>query len=79
MTDSKPTTAPPVDALTDIWRSVLDQTGLTEDSDIFEHGGNSLHALQIVGEVHDRLGRKVTLRQVFEHGSPRRLAAFLGG
>lgn len=77
MTSGKPTTAPLTDVLVEIWRTVLGEPGLTADSDLFEHGGNSLHALQIVGEVHDRLGRKVTLRQVFQHGSPQGLATFL--
>jgi len=64
-------------ALTEIWRQVLGKPDLDESSDLFDHGGSSLHVLQIVGEVHDRLGANVKLRNVFRNPSPVLLADFL--
>ncbi|MBN6050716.1 hypothetical protein JYK22_02125, partial [Nonomuraea sp. RK-328] len=57
-------------ALTEIWRQVLGNLDLDENSDLFEHGGTSLHVLQIVAEIYDVLGADVKLRQVFRNASP---------
>ena len=64
-----------VPALTEIWRQVLEDESLDENSDLFENGGSSRHVLQIVGEIYDILGIDVQLRAVFTHSSPNRLFA----
>ena len=64
-------------ALVDIWRRVLGDAELDENTDLFDHGGTSLHVLDIVGHVYDDLGVDVRLRQVFENPSPRALAPLL--
>ncbi|WP_335974856.1 MULTISPECIES: acyl carrier protein [Streptomycetaceae] len=66
-----------VGALTEIWRQVLGNPELDEDSDLFENDGSSLHVLQITGLIHTVLGIDVKLRDVFSHTSPRGLAVFL--
>ncbi|WP_256923495.1 acyl carrier protein [Streptomyces sp. 13-12-16] len=66
-------------ALTEIWRKVLDDPELDENSDLIAVGGTSFHVLQITGEIHDALGIDVTLRDVFFHTSPRSLSDFLEG
>ncbi|MEE1838382.1 acyl carrier protein [Streptomyces sp. NPDC088190] len=64
-------------ALTNIWRQVLGNPDLDENSDHFDRGGTSLHILQIIGEVHRVFGVEVKLRDVFFHASPRSLSDFL--
>lgn len=66
-------------ALAEIWRQVLGDPNLDEDSDFFEHGGSSLHVLQIVGQIYDTLGVDIKLRHVFAHATPRSLSEFLAG
>jgi acyl carrier protein len=63
--------------LTDIWRQVLGNPDLDENSDHIDNGGTSLHMLQIIGEVHRAFGVEVKLREIFFHTSPRSLAEFL--
>lgn len=64
-------------ALTAIWRQVLRNDDVDENSDLFEHGGTSLHVLQIVGAIYDSLGLDIRPRHVFLHASPQGLATFL--
>ncbi|MFI5557881.1 phosphopantetheine-binding protein [Amycolatopsis japonica] len=64
-------------ALTAIWREVLRNEDLSENSDLFEYGGMSLHVLQIVGRIYDTLGIDVKPRHVFRHSSPLGLSDFL--
>jgi hypothetical protein len=60
--------------LTEIWRQVLGDPSLDENSDLFENGGSSLLVLQIVGQIYDVLGVDVKVRTVFTYASPRRLS-----
>ncbi|MEE1838778.1 phosphopantetheine-binding protein [Streptomyces sp. NPDC088190] len=64
-------------ALTEIWRKVLVNPYLDENSDLLEVGGTSIHVLQITGEIHDALRIDVTIRDIFLHASPRSLSDFL--
>ena len=66
-------------ALTGIWRAVLGDPRLDENSDLFENRGSSLHVLQITAQIYDALGLDVSLRDVFSHPSPQSLADFLNG
>jgi acyl carrier protein len=68
----------PIVVLTEIWRQILGNPDLDENSDLFENGGTSLHILQIIGEIHKVLDVDVKLREVFSHTSPRSLSDFLG-
>jgi phthiocerol/phenolphthiocerol synthesis type-I polyketide synthase E len=59
-------------------RDVLsEQLGVDDvgpDDGFFELGGNSLAAIQIVRAVNDRLGGRLTVADLFEAGTPARLA-----
>ncbi|MER6546726.1 phosphopantetheine-binding protein [Streptomyces sp. NPDC001250] len=66
-----------VTALTEIWREVLGNPDLDENSDLFENDGSSLHVLQITAQIYNVLGMEVRLRHVFSHASPRSLIDFL--
>jgi Phosphopantetheine attachment site len=68
-----------VAALTEIWRTVLGNPDLDDNSDLFENRGSSLHVLQITAQIYDVLGMDVSLRDVFSHPSPRSLSDLLDG
>ncbi|WP_431936257.1 phosphopantetheine-binding protein [Micromonospora sp. RP3T] len=54
------------DAIAAIWAEVLG-VPVGEDDDFFLSGGHSLLATQMIARVEDRLGVRVTLRQVLDN------------
>jgi acyl-CoA synthetase (AMP-forming)/AMP-acid ligase II/acyl carrier protein len=63
-------------AIAEIWAEALELTGhLTPDADFLALGGTSLTAMEIVAAVADRLGRRITQRDVFEAETLEALAA----
>ena len=57
----------------------LDPGSVGRDHDFFDLGGNSLLATQIVGVLEHFAGRRVTVRDVFEHSTVAALARLAGG
>ncbi|MFI2264422.1 non-ribosomal peptide synthetase [Streptomyces tubercidicus] len=66
--------APTPQALVQVWERVLGITGLGVHSDFFLHGGDSARAVSAVTEIGQRLGLRVTARDVFVHPTPAELA-----
>ncbi|MBL1119872.1 non-ribosomal peptide synthetase [Streptomyces sp. 110] len=66
--------APTPQALVPVWERVLGVTGLTVHSDFFLHGGDSARAVTAVTEIGLRLGLRVSVREVFVHPTPAKLA-----
>ena len=61
-----------------IWKDVLNQeVGL--DSDFFEMGGNSLQAIKLINKLSEELIREVSLGDLFENPSARKMTRWLGG
>jgi amino acid adenylation domain-containing protein len=56
----------PADALRVIWRELLGVDELGDDDDFFDRGGHSLLTLQLIQRIEERLGRTLTMRDVFE-------------
>ncbi|MFF5056669.1 amino acid adenylation domain-containing protein [Micromonospora sp. NPDC000663] len=84
--DSTATLAPPptlpvpddlLAVLRDIWTRALQREVRSVDADLFEVGGHSLTAIEIVGGIRTTLGVEVPLRVVFEHQTIARMAAHL--
>jgi thioesterase domain-containing protein len=48
------------------------------DDDFFDLGGDSLLGEQLSIEIEREIGRTFPISQIFEHGTPRRIAALLG-
>jgi amino acid adenylation domain-containing protein len=63
----------------DVWLRMLgiDRVGL--DENVFDLGATSLMMPEVQLELKRRLGREVSLIDLFEHHTPRALAAFLAG
>ncbi|CAL9662691.1 Tyrocidine synthase 3 [Streptomyces sp. enrichment culture] len=75
--DTEPATATER-AVIDVWAAVLGpDRRLSPTTHFFEAGGHSLHATQVMARLRDRLGQDLPLRMLFEHPTPRALAARL--
>jgi acyl carrier protein len=64
-----------VDLLVGIFQDVLGLPDLTEDTDFYEAGGDSLTAFQITGRLQESLGADVPVSLVFAYPTPLDLAA----
>ena len=65
--------------LAEIWSEVLDRPAVGLDDDFFALGGHSLHAMQLLLRVEERLGRKVAPRLLFKHPTLAGMAQALEG
>ncbi|QLJ03469.1 acyl carrier protein [Streptomyces sp. NEAU-sy36] len=63
-----------VDLLVEIFRDVLRLPDLTEETDFYEAGGDSLTAFQITGRLQEVLGADVPVSLVFAYPTPLELA-----
>jgi amino acid adenylation domain-containing protein/non-ribosomal peptide synthase protein (TIGR01720 family) len=61
-----------------IWQEVLGVDTIGIEHNFFELGGHSLTAMQIVSRIHQALGVKLPLRNLFEHPTIAALAALIG-
>ncbi|GAA3846449.1 hypothetical protein GCM10022243_10790 [Saccharothrix violaceirubra] len=73
-TGGEPPRAGTETVLADLWRQVLDLPGVGRDDDFFAVGGDSLHAVRVVGLARDH-GLDLTLQDLFRG---RTLAAVAG-
>ncbi|MER5882964.1 condensation domain-containing protein [Streptomyces sp. NPDC001941] len=60
-----------------LFAEVLDGRDVGPGDNFFKAGGHSLLAVRLVNRVRGELGRELTLREVFRHPTPAKLAAFL--
>ena len=68
------------DAVARIWRDVLGlEIGPGLDVNFFDAGGDSLRLLGLRTQLEERLGARVSVTDLFEQTTIRKLAAFLGG
>lgn len=75
MTERTATAVPTAELLVEIFRDVLDLPELTEDTDFYEAGGDSLTAFQITGRLQEALGcEDIPVSLVFAYPTPRELA-----
>ncbi|DAA74216.1 TPA_exp: Uncharacterized protein A8136_3714 [Trichophyton benhamiae CBS 112371] len=56
-----------------LWASVLGVERCGIDDDLFKMGGDSITSLHLVAQIHHRLSCKVTVRDLFEHRTIRKL------
>ncbi|MFB8249195.1 condensation domain-containing protein [Streptomyces sp. NPDC055952] len=60
-----------------LFGEVLDGREVGPGDNFFKAGGHSLLAVRLVNRVRTELGRELTLREVFRHPTPAKLAAYL--
>ncbi|MET8544420.1 amino acid adenylation domain-containing protein [Kitasatospora sp. NPDC004799] len=60
-----------------LWASLLSRSDLTADSNFFTSGGHSLLGAQLVQQIEERLGARLSLADVFTMPTPRELADHL--
>jgi acyl carrier protein len=68
-------TVPLMLLITETWQEVLGITGIGLDDDFLELGGNSLHAVRIVGRVEEKLDIYLSVRSVLEARTVRLMTA----
>lgn len=61
-------------ALMRLWEEVLEKQEINLWDHFFEAGGNSLSATRLIGLVHQKMNRKLTLRDVFVYPTVRLMA-----
>ncbi|SEL58090.1 acyl carrier protein [Streptacidiphilus jiangxiensis] len=66
-----------VELVVAVYQDALGVTGLDQESDFFEHGGDSLTAFQITSRLQDALGAEIPVALVFAYPSPVELAEVL--
>ncbi|GAA0743691.1 hypothetical protein GCM10010199_71170 [Dactylosporangium roseum] len=64
-------------ALVTLWRETLNRPGLRAGDSLFLNGGHSVLAVQLAPRIGALVGRPVPVRAVFDHASPRDMAAYL--
>ncbi len=60
-----------------LWESFLNRHPIGPDDDFFDLGGHSLLAIRLASVLQEGLGLPVSVRSIFEHPTPARLAAAL--
>jgi amino acid adenylation domain-containing protein len=66
-------------AIAEIWREVLRcDVAPRPDENFFDAGGDSLRLLAVHSQIRERLGADLSITDLFEHCTIRRLAAFVG-
>ncbi|TPG89131.1 amino acid adenylation domain-containing protein [Brevibacillus laterosporus] len=63
--------------LVDIWCKVLEAPSFGIDDSFFEHGGDSLKAMELVVEIKQQCNVKIALAEIFNFPSIRQLSQFI--
>ncbi|WP_042429249.1 acyl carrier protein [Streptacidiphilus anmyonensis] len=63
-----------IDLVVSVYQDALGVSGLDQDSDFFENGGDSLTAFQITSRLQEALGAEIPVALVFAYPSPLELA-----
>lgn len=61
----------------EIWTAVLDQPGVTPDSNFLELGANSMAAVRLRSRVRAELGKEIELVDLLDHVTPREQAELI--
>ncbi|MEU7649189.1 type I polyketide synthase [Streptomyces huasconensis] len=65
--------------ITTVWESLLGLTGIGIDDNFFELGGHSLLALRMTGDVNKAVGCSLSMVDIFEYPTIRKLASGIQG
>jgi amino acid adenylation domain-containing protein len=75
----RPAAGVTVDLVIDVWREVLDRDDVTDATDFFSIGGDSLAAVSIVVAVGDAIGRTVPIAALLTGRTPAGMVEMVGG
>jgi thioesterase domain-containing protein/acyl carrier protein len=75
--DVQPVT-PAEKALCRIWAAALKRETVGVEDDFFALGGHSFLAVNLVSQIAQQFGRRVTFHDIFQHPTPRELASLIG-
>ncbi|WP_279118564.1 non-ribosomal peptide synthetase [Anaerococcus vaginalis] len=60
-----------------IWKDIFNNENIGLDNNYFSMGGDSLIATSIIGKIRDKLGLKLSIRDIFENPTVNELAIFI--
>ncbi len=66
----------PAEVIAGIWRNVLGLAEVAIDDSVFKLGAHSMHVARVHAELKRRFERRITVAQIFQHPTPRSLAAY---
>jgi acyl carrier protein len=64
-------------SLVELWSEALGQPAVEPEDDFFDLGGNSIMAIRLLPAIQERTGVEPSIGMVFDHPTPRALAAAL--
>jgi mycobactin peptide synthetase MbtE len=62
----------------DIWSGIIKNQDFTKTNTFFEVGGNSFHLISLVAKIHGKYGIRLSIKDIFQHNTVEKMAAFLG-
>lgn len=65
------------DKMLEVWRAVFVDAEVDEDSDFFDLGGNSMHAVTLIARIQRDFGAELPFVAVWDAGTPRRMAQLI--
>ncbi len=66
----------PAEVIASIWRNILNLAEVGIDDPVFKLGAHSMHVARVHGELKRRFEKRITVAQIFQHPTPRSLAAY---
>ncbi len=66
----------PSEIIASIWKGVLNLADVGVDDSVFKLGAHSMHVARVHAELKRRFEKRITVAQIFQHPTPRSLAAF---
>lgn len=70
--------SPLVRQITSVFARVLEHPEIKADSDYFLYGGNSLNAMEVLGELEEQTGQLLRVSDLYACRTARRLAQYIG-
>ena len=61
----------------DIWKAIFECDDIYGESDFFELGGNSMHAVQLIGLLEQDYGVALPFTAILDESSPRKLTRLM--
>ncbi len=70
------TNGSPAETIAAIWRNVLGLSEVRVDANVFKLGAHSMHVARVHAELKQRFEKRITVARIFQHPTPRALAAY---
>lgn len=76
---STPVDGTPVEIIAAVWQNILNLSSVGADENVFKLGAHSMHVARVHAELRKHFEKRITVAQIFQHPTPRSLAAHFEG